>query len=342
MVIQKSFRQFQHEKTIPAQEKLIADLEAQAEKIEVQNQGAVEEFHRMEVAISEAEELIRRETLRPERVLPFLEPGRLIRVREGGKDWGWGLALAVAHRPPGQANPKGGAPVPLSADPSAHYIVDTLLLVKRGEMQQKGAFAPADDATPDADVDAAIIPVQLSIVSSVSAVRISLPDNLQTADARWSAALLLREVKRRFAQGIPSLDPCEDMGISDPKFEAAVRTVEELEPKLLAHPLFAKEAQRELYDRFLKKADLQAQAQQARQQLSQSQVKKFNTELQARTVREAPPVVLSPPRCCSLPRGSAERRGPRLGRGGAGGAAEARVCGQGRGGAAQGARGVRD
>lgn len=245
---------------------------------------AAEEFHRLWKAVKDAEELIRTETLHPERVLPFLKPGRLVRVREGGQDWGWGVALAVTHRPPEHANPRGGAPPPLSTDPASYYIVDTLLLVKKSELQ-KGRFAPAEGSSSDADVDTAILPVQLSIVSGLSAVVITLPDSLQTPEARWSAALLLKEVKRRFAQGIPPLDPCEDMGITDPKVEAAVRTVEELEPKLLEHPLFAKEAQQEWYDKFLKKAEFKQQAQQVRQQLSQSQVKKFNTELAARTVR---------------------------------------------------------
>lgn len=223
---------------------------------------SVEEFHRISTSIKEAEEVIRTETLRPERVLPFLVPGRLVRVREGGKDWGWGVALCVSHRPPGQANPKGGAPLPLSTDPSSYYIVDTLLLVNKGSLQA-GRFEPAAEGAADTSVDVAILPVQLSLITNLSAVVINLPESLQSAEARWSAALLLKEVKRRFTQGIPPLDPSEDMGIVDPKLEAAVRAVEELEPKLLAHPLFAKEAQQEWYKLYLDKADLKNQAQQA-------------------------------------------------------------------------------
>lgn len=40
MVIQKSFRQFQHEKRLPEQERTIAELEAKAEEIVVANQEA--------------------------------------------------------------------------------------------------------------------------------------------------------------------------------------------------------------------------------------------------------------------------------------------------------------
>ena len=35
--------------------------------------------------------------LRPDRCLHFLRPGRLVAIREGPLDWGWGIVLAV-HR----------------------------------------------------------------------------------------------------------------------------------------------------------------------------------------------------------------------------------------------------
>jgi hypothetical protein len=37
--------------------------------------------------------------IRPEVCRPFLAPGRLVRVREGSTDWGWGVVLVVSFRP---------------------------------------------------------------------------------------------------------------------------------------------------------------------------------------------------------------------------------------------------
>ena len=34
-------------------------------------------------------------TIRPDRCLHFLRPGRLVRIQEGPNDWGWGIVLAV-------------------------------------------------------------------------------------------------------------------------------------------------------------------------------------------------------------------------------------------------------
>ena len=65
--------------------------------------------------------------LRPDRCLHFLRPGRLVAVREGPLDWGWGIVLAV-HRPAGGANggvkarvrPSACLPPPACALPEIH------------------------------------------------------------------------------------------------------------------------------------------------------------------------------------------------------------------------------
>ena len=44
-----------------------------------------------------AEEALLPALLRPDHCLHFLRPGRLVAVREGPLDWGWGIVLAV-HR----------------------------------------------------------------------------------------------------------------------------------------------------------------------------------------------------------------------------------------------------
>ncbi len=49
---------------------------------------------------------------RPSHCLPFLRPGRLVRVVSGGTDWGTGVVVAVARRPdapqPGPDGEVGG------------------------------------------------------------------------------------------------------------------------------------------------------------------------------------------------------------------------------------------
>ena len=37
---------------------------------------------------------------RPDRCIHLLRPGRLVRVRAGSVDWGWGVVVSVLHTPP--------------------------------------------------------------------------------------------------------------------------------------------------------------------------------------------------------------------------------------------------
>jgi ATP-dependent RNA helicase DOB1 len=48
----------------------------------------------------------------------------------------------------------------------------------------------------------------------------------------------VRKLEARCPDGFPKMDPCEDMGIQDESFLAAVQQLEEKEAELLAHPLF--------------------------------------------------------------------------------------------------------
>ena len=49
--------------------------------------------------ISEQQRILLPYMIRPDRALHLLRPGRLVRVREGPNDWGWGIVLAVRAAP---------------------------------------------------------------------------------------------------------------------------------------------------------------------------------------------------------------------------------------------------
>ncbi|KAK9931578.1 hypothetical protein M0R45_018850 [Rubus argutus] len=75
------------------------------------------------------------EITRPERVLYFLLPGRLVhKIREGGTDWGWGVVVNVVKKPSsglGAVPSRGGG-----------YIVDTLLHCSPGSSENSSQPKP--------------------------------------------------------------------------------------------------------------------------------------------------------------------------------------------------------
>ena len=68
-----------------------------------------------------------------------------------------------------------------------------------------------------------VVPVTLSLVTHISAVRLYIPRDLTSSDNRKSVLKSVQEVERRFPKGLPQLDPIEDMGIKDQRFSEIIR-----------------------------------------------------------------------------------------------------------------------
>ncbi|KAG5566763.1 hypothetical protein RHGRI_002338 [Rhododendron griersonianum] len=99
-VIRNSFHQFQYEKALPDMGNKISKLEDEAASLDASGEAVVAEYHKLKLDIVELEKKMMAEITRPERVLYFLLPGRLVKVREGGTDWGWGVVVNVVKKSP--------------------------------------------------------------------------------------------------------------------------------------------------------------------------------------------------------------------------------------------------
>jgi ATP-dependent RNA helicase DOB1 len=67
---------------------------------------------------------------------------------------------------------------------------------------------------------------------------------------------LLQEVKKRFPNGIPLLNPVTDMNIKDPVFQDIVKRIESYEERLYAHPLHKDPELDSLYTLYSKKLEV--------------------------------------------------------------------------------------
>jgi ATP-dependent RNA helicase DOB1 len=67
---------------------------------------------------------------------------------------------------------------------------------------------------------------------------------------------LLQEVKKRFPNGIPLLNPITDMKIKDPVFQDVVKRIESFEERLYAHPLHKDPQLDSVYSLYSKKLEV--------------------------------------------------------------------------------------
>lgn len=190
--------------------------------------------HQLDVHNEDLREVINH----PTHSLPFLQPGRLVKVRFGEIDYDWGCVVNFQRRL-GDRGKALGPDVPAQES----YIVDVLLNITSTQGFQKEKFAVGAASNfvkpcPPGEVgEFAVVPVLLSTLDGISRIRIFLPKDLKSPDARQNALKAVQEVKRRFPTGIPLLDPVENMGIQDEQFHKLLKQIETLESGLKSHQL---------------------------------------------------------------------------------------------------------
>ncbi|KAL3322548.1 hypothetical protein AABB24_039914 [Solanum stoloniferum] len=277
-VIKNSFHQFQYEKALPDIGKKVSKLEEEAALLDASGEVEVAGYHKLRLEMAQFEKKLMAEITRPERVLYFLLPGRLVKVREGGKDWGWGVVVNVVKKPPAAL---GSLPATLSASCAAGYIVDTLLHCSLGSSENGSRPKPCPPR-PGEKCELHVVPVQLPLISSLSKLRISVPSDLRPLEARQSIFLAVQELEKRFPEGLPKLNPVKDMGIEDPEVVNMVNQIEELEKKFFSYQLHKSQNEHQLRS-FQRKAEVNLEIQQLKSKMRDSRLQKFRDELRNRS-----------------------------------------------------------
>lgn len=101
-------------------------------------------------------------------------------------------------------------------------------------------------------------------------------------EARQSIFLAVKELEKRFPEGLPKLNPVKDMGIEDPEVVNMVNQIEELEKKFFSYQLHKSQNEHQLRS-FQRKAEVNHEIQQLKSKMRESQLQKFRDELRNRS-----------------------------------------------------------
>ena len=96
-VIGKSFHHFQHTERVPAWRLELEEKERERQALVRATSAAEGDFAKIRSEVRALQDAALAEVLRPHRCVPLLKPGRVIRVREGAVDWGYGVAVACSR-----------------------------------------------------------------------------------------------------------------------------------------------------------------------------------------------------------------------------------------------------
>ncbi|KAF9096494.1 ATP-dependent RNA helicase mtr4 [Mortierella sp. AD031] len=255
-MLERCFYQFQNNANIPQLERELATLEDAKSAMVFEDEDAISKYHDIRQQATLIRKDIREVVNHPTYALPYMQPGRVVKVSYEDQDFGWGIVSGFNKKMPSVVR---GAPPPASLDPV--YIVDVLLYCAAKTQVVPGldGLAPGIKACPPGEKgELMVVPILLSCLESIATPRIFLAKDLRSADARHTIHKSLMELQRRFPDGIPLLDPVQNMNIKDASFIKAINKVDVLENALKTLPIVQstpKEELEELYERYLKKVE---------------------------------------------------------------------------------------
>lgn len=210
-------------------------LEKRRAGIVIDNEEQVATFYDLRRQLDQYHRDMRDVITNPSFILPFLQEGRLFRIKVDTEpsvetpesltqslDFGWGIMINFQKRLP---NVKGKSISEPVEAPS--YIIDMLLYCAPGTEEKRLAPRPWPLDSLEAG-DMVVVPCALSSVDAISTIKVFPPKNIRNKESRDSMSKILKEVTKRFGGGadsIPLLDPVADMGIHDDGFQKLVKVI---------------------------------------------------------------------------------------------------------------------
>lgn len=246
----------------------------------VPEEDRIAEYYEMRKQLDQMAADFREVITHPSYSLPFLQVGRLVKVKHGKVDYGWGVVINVMKRLP----PKN-RPALTDIPPHEQYIVDVLLNCSTDSPNPKGSSGDKSNVSlipagvqpcpPGKKGMPYVVPILLAVVDGISHLRINLPKDLRPESERQTVWKTILEVHKRFPQGVTMLDPIQNMGIKDEKFKQLVKVskashnidrsdadkgfqkIEAMEDKMFSSSIHKDPRLPELYAQYSKKVEVQ-------------------------------------------------------------------------------------
>ncbi|CDW58424.1 superkiller viralicidic activity 2 2 like [Trichuris trichiura] len=273
-MLERSFSQFQNSINLPKAIEKVKALQLKYDDMKVPNEDELTSYCVVKSKIDELKMDMLRVLTKPMYIVPFLSPGRLLHVKSGDDDFGWGVVVNFRRIiPKGQKD-----------DSSPSYVIDVLIRVSPSCLGEK-QISRIRPPKPGEAAKLEVVPVLLNCVYGISSIRVFYPKNLNNEDNRLCVLKSLEQVKMSYSDaegGIPLLDPVNDMHIEDEGFKETAKYVEVLEKQLSSMPVRKTPDFESSMEKFEEKRELESRLNSAKAELENAQKLFHMEELQAR------------------------------------------------------------
>lgn len=257
-LIKRSFHQFQSESSVPNMKIQLKELHDKLLSEEMNKDLKYEKFLRdilnYKLQIEKYNEEISRIIAKPENIIPFCVPGRLVKIR----NWGWGAVVNFCKKTleftPKSAKDKASLELFKNekknfqseyelddyngeSDKNVElYFVDVILYCKN-TLDSASKIIPGNLSEKDGQFG--VIPCVLMSVENISPYKVKIPQNLTEKNSLKDIEIFFTELYKRFKGKIQEMDPISQMGIKDENLKEKIekknnleKIVSELETKI--------------------------------------------------------------------------------------------------------------
>ena len=249
-MLERCFHQFQNTASVSGLERELQQLESQKLQLAIEDEATIRSYYDIRKQLDIYTEDMRNVIIHPNYSLQFMQPGRLVEIKHGDYDFGWGAVLKYYPRPKSTG----------TYSPQESYLLDVALNCAEGAIAGTRSFNELPIGVRPATIGmkskVEVVPVLLSCVRKISHIRIFPPTDMTSMVEKSKVQKALSEVVKRFPDGLSVLDPVENMKIEDNSFKDLLRKIEVLEARLLANPMHNSPRLEELYNQYADKVAL--------------------------------------------------------------------------------------
>lgn len=280
-LLRHSFYQFQADRSLPDLEKQIKELESERNSMVIEEAESLKDYYDLLQQHRSLKKDVHDIVLSPKHVLPFLQPGRLVRIEYStdepanfsiDENVTWGIIINFE-----KVKSHGEDKRPEDSD----YTVDVLT---RCSVTKDNSGKKTMKVVPlKARGEPVVVSLSLSQIDGLSSIRMYIPKDLIPVEVRENTLRKVEEVLLRFAKdGVPLLDPEEDMKVQSKSFRKVTRRIEALESLFEKHDIRNSPHIQQKLKVFHAKQELSAKIKSIKKTMRSSTALAFKDELKAR------------------------------------------------------------
>lgn len=236
----------------------------------VDDEPSVKEYYDLKKQLNKFQQDAQKVITHPGHILPYLQSGRVVKVKVGEHDYGWGMVQSFNKRQTKRSS------VVYSDHES--YIVQVFIysmfvdspvnLIKPFNPELPEGIRPSK---PGEKSRAEYIPITLNSIQQISSVRLKVPTDFKSSSAKRNLLKTLKDLPKKFPDGIPIMDPVTSMKINDDEFKLLLRKIDVVDSKIMKNPIHGSVRLNELYEKYDNKVKIEEEMKSLKDKILETQ-----------------------------------------------------------------------